>query len=107
FSCGDGMELIVLLPAVACLVVLTTGSARSALINVYLPAVLLLPQSFELRFAHVPPLTFAAAAILPLGVAVLATEMRRWRFDWMDLLVVLFAVSAALSEGISAALADG
>ena len=87
--------------------VLARGSARSALINVYLPSVLLLPQYFELRFPHLPPLTFADAAIVPLGIALCVSEMRRWRFDWMDLFVVLYAVSTALSEGFSTVLAEG
>jgi hypothetical protein len=107
FPSGAGMALIILLPALACLVVMAKGSLRSALINVYLPSVLLLPQYFELRFPHTPPLSFADAAIVPLGVALLATEMRRWRFDWMDLLVFLFAASAAVSEGLNTVLADG
>jgi hypothetical protein len=101
------MALIILLPAVLCWVVLAKGSARSALINVYLPSVLLLPQYFELRFPHLPPLTFADTAIVPLGIALCVTEMRRWRLDWMDLLVVLFALSSALSEGLSTVLAEG
>ena len=104
---GDEMDLVILIPAVVCWVVLARGSMRSALINVYLPAVLLLPQYFELRFRHLPPITFPAAAILPLGVALCVTELRRWRLDWMDLLVVLFAASAAISEGLGAVLADG
>ena len=104
-ECGDGMALVILLPALACVVAIAMGSTRSALINVYLPAVLLLPQSFELRFEHLPPLTFADAG----GFlwAWLYCLMRRWRFDWMDLLVVLFAVSEAVSEGMSTALANG
>jgi O-Antigen ligase len=101
------MGLIILIPAVACWMVLARGSARSALINVYLPTVLLLPQYFELRFPHLPPLTFAGVAILPLGVALLVNEGRRWRLDWMDVLVVLFAASAAISEGMSQSLAEG
>ena len=101
------MDLIILLPAVACWVALAKGPIRRALLNVYLPAVLLLPQYYSLRFPHLPPLTFADAAILPLGVALWVTEMRRWRFDWMDVWVLLFALSAALSEGMSTPLADG
>jgi hypothetical protein len=101
------MALIILIPALACWVALAKGSVRGALINVYLPSVLLLPQYFELRFPHTPPLSFADAAIVPLGIALLVKEMRRWRWDWMDLLVLMFAASAALSEGLSAALADG
>jgi len=101
------MELIILLPAVACWVALARGPIRKALLNVYLPAVLLLPQYYSLRFPHLPPLTFADAAILPLGAALWVKEMRRWRLDWMDLWVLLLAASAALSEGLSTALANG
>ncbi|MGD0629538.1 MAG: O-antigen ligase family protein [Terracidiphilus sp.] len=101
------MDLIILLPAIACWIALARGPIRRALLDVYLPAVLLLPQYYILRFPHLPPLTFADAAILPLGAALWVKEMRRWRFDWMDLWVLLLAVSAALSEGMSTALADG
>jgi hypothetical protein len=101
------VELIILIPAVACWVALARGPIRRTLIDVYLPTVLLLPQYFTLRFPHLPPLTFADAAILPLGVALWVKEMRRWRLDWMDLWVLLFAVSAGVSEGLSTALADG
>ena len=101
------MDLIILLPAVACWVALAKGPIRRALLNVYLPAVLLLPQYYTLRFPHLPPLTFADAAILPLGAALWVNQMRRWRFDWMDVWVLLLAVSAGLSEGMSTALADG
>jgi hypothetical protein len=101
------MDLIILLPAVACWVALARGPIRRALLNVYLPAVLLLPQYYSLRFPHLPPLTFADAAILPLGAALWVKQMRRWRFDWMDVWVLLLAVSAGLSEGMSTALADG
>ena len=101
------MDLIILIPAVACWVALAKWPIRKVLLNVYLPAVLLLPQYFILRFPHLPPLTFADAAILPLGAALWFREMRRWRLDWMDLCVFLFAVSAAVSEGFSTVLANG
>lgn len=101
------MELIILIPALVCWVALAREPIRKVMVDVYLPAMLLLPQYFSLRFPHLPPLTFADAAILPLGVALWVKEMRRWRFDWMDLWVVLFAVSAALSEGLSTPLHDG
>jgi O-Antigen ligase len=101
------MELIILIPAVACWVALARGPIRKALLDVYLPALLLLPQYYNLRFPHLPPLTFADAAILPLGAALWVREMRRWRLEWMDLWVLLFALSAGLSEGFSTALANG
>jgi hypothetical protein len=101
------MDLIILIPAIACWVALARGTVRSAFLNVYIPVVLLLPQYFTLRFPHLPPLSFADAAILPLFLAICLKELRRWRFSWMDLLVVLFAFSAALSEGFSTVLANG
>ncbi len=68
---------------------------------------LLLPQYYVWRPPHMPPITFGDAAILPLGIALFATELRRWRLQWMDLWVLLFAVGTAVSEGLSADLAYG
>jgi O-antigen ligase len=101
------MAAIVLIPALACGLVLMLGSARRALLDVYLPALLLLPQYYVLRLPHLPPLGFADAAILPLGVALVATQMRRWRWAWMDVWVLLFALCAGLSEAMSTELANG
>lgn len=101
------MPLIILIPALISWAVLARGSIRQAFVSVYIPVLLLLPQYFILRFPHMPPLSFADMAILPIGVALVATEMRRWRLDWMDLWVLFFAISAALSEGLSAELANG
>jgi O-antigen ligase len=101
------MALIILLPALACWVVLATGSVRKALLNVYLPSILLLPQYYTLRLPHLPILTFGDAAILPIGLALIATEMRRWRLAWMDLWVLLFAACIGLAQGLSTELANG
>jgi hypothetical protein len=101
------MAAIILIPALVCWAVLAMGSARKALLWVYLPALLLLPQYYVLRLPHLPPITFADAAILPLGVALAFKDMRRWRWAWMDLWVLLFAVCAGLSEALSTELANG
>lgn len=100
------MAAIILIPALACWAVLAMGSARKALLWVYLPALLLLPQYYTLRLHHLPPIGFADAAILPLGVA-LVLQMRRWRWAWMDLWVLLFALCGGLSEALSTELANG
>jgi hypothetical protein len=101
------MALILLIPAVVCWAVLAMSTARKALLNVYLPALLLLPQYYALRIKHLPPLTFADAAILPLALALIIGGMRRWRPAWMDLWVVLLAATAGLSEALSGQLANG
>jgi hypothetical protein len=101
------MAAIILIPALVCWAVLAMGSARKALLCVYLPALLLLPQYYVLRLPHLPPIGFADAAILPLGIALVFKDMRRWRWAWMDLWVLLFAVCAGLSEALSTELANG
>jgi len=101
------MELIILIPAVLCWIALGRNSARKALINVYLPVVLLLPAYFRLRFPHMPPITFADAAILPLALAMFRSEMGRWRLQWMDLWVVLLALVYGASEAINTQIANG
>jgi uncharacterized membrane protein len=101
------MDLIVLAPAILCWVALAKWPIRKVFAGVYLPILLLLPQYYIVRFPHMPPLTFAESAILPLGAALWVKEIRRWRPDWMDLWVFLLALSAGLSEGLSTALATG
>jgi O-antigen ligase len=101
------MAAIILIPALACWAVLALGSARKALLSVYLPALLLLPQYYILRLPHLPPISFADAAILPLGIALVFGGMRHWRWAWMDLWVFLFAVCAGVSEALSTEIANG
>jgi O-antigen ligase/polysaccharide polymerase Wzy-like membrane protein len=101
------MAAIILVPALACWAVLAMGSARKALLWVYLPALLLLPQYYVLRLPHLPPISFADAAILPLGIALVFKGTRHWRWSWMDLFVLLFAVCAGFSEAFSSELANG
>src|SRR5271167_3247970 len=92
-----GMALIILFPALLCWWALAMGGARKALLDVYLPVVLLLPGYYILRVPHTPPITFSDAAMLPLGIAIVMAALRRWRFHWMDLWVLLYAASAGLS----------
>lgn len=101
------MALIILIPALACWAVLAMSTARKALLNVYLPTLLLLPQYYAVRIKHLPPIDFADAAILPLALAVMIGGMRRWRWAWMDLWVLLLAAAAGLSEALSTQLANG
>ena len=101
------MELIILVPGIICWIALGKWPIRRVFINVYLPTILLLPQYYIVRFPHLPPLTFADAAILPLGAALWIKEMKRWKLAWMDLWVLLFTLSTGVSEALSAALANG
>jgi len=67
FLYGDGMDLIILIPAVACWCIgqgLRAKCPDQCLSSLGSSAA----QYFELRFTHFPPMTFAATAIIPLGV---------------------------------------
>lgn len=101
------MALVILIPALICWAVLALSSARKALLDVYLPVVLLLPQYYVLRIQHLPPITFADATVIPLGLVLVMTSLRNWRWAWMDLWVFLLAVSEGLSEALSSELANG
>jgi hypothetical protein len=66
-----------------------------------MPTVLLLPIYFLWKFKLLPPFDFADAALLPLGIWLLLRFMRFWRFSWVDLWVVLFALSMGVHDATS------
>ena len=101
------MALLILIPALCAWLAMAWGSMRRALLAVYLPCVLLLPDYYYLRIKHLPGITFADAAMLPIAFVLLLTEGRRWRFQWLDLWVVVFTFSVVLSEGLGTELANG
>jgi|GEM_PF-454222 len=101
------MGLIVLLPAVFAWAYMAWGSVRRALITVYLPCVLLLPDYYIVRLKHLPAITFADAALLPIALALVLTEMRFWRWQWMDLWVFIYTFSVVLSQGMGTEMANG
>ncbi len=95
------MDMVILIPAIAACFLLARRSAASALMNVWLPALMLLPDYYVLRIKHIPPITFADSAVLPLGIAMivlLAQRRLRWTLRRADLWVILFIVLSAISE---------
>jgi hypothetical protein len=69
-----------------------------AFLNVYLPCLILLPDYYEIRVPHLPPLSAASWALLPLGVSLLFYPIPRLELRRMDLWVTLFVLSLAASE---------
>ena len=69
-----------------------------AFLNVYLPCLILLPTFYNVRLPHLPPISPASAALIPIGLSLLFLPKTRWRFRRLDLWVVLFMVSIGLSE---------
>ena len=92
------MELIVLLATVLAIIEIKRHSVVDALINVALPALLIAPAVYSLHIPHLPIIGFADAALLPIGVAVVAGYWREWKFQRTDLWLALFIGGSYYSE---------
>lgn len=67
-------------------------------LNVYLPCLILLPDYYDVRIPHLPPISAASWALLPLGASLLFYPIPQLKFRRLDLLVVLFILSLTASE---------
>ena len=74
------------------------GRSDKAFLNVYLPCLLVLPHYFIFRIPHLPSLSVSEAALIPISIGLIFKPEVKWAFRRMDLWVVLFVVSAGLSE---------
>ena len=84
------MPFIILIPFFLCIVALCRGTASQAFLNVYLPIFMLCPIYYWLKMAALPPIDVSQAVLIPLGIAMLFTELPRWRPSTMDLWMVVF-----------------
>lgn len=82
--------LITWLPAFIAFFMLFFYSTSYVFLNVYLPVLLLLPQSFQAVTTGFPKLSFCETTIIPLFFFFLFKEGTRWKFSLADLLIVGF-----------------
>ena len=92
------MSLILLIPGLISLYLVLRGRAETAFLSVYLPALLLLPNGYAMRIPHMPLISAAQFALLPILPTAFARYFKQGRFQLMDLLVAGFVASAAVSE---------
>lgn len=92
------MSLLFVLPAFLSIFFIWRKRIDTAFLSVYLPCLLLVPDAYEVRIPHLPPLSAAEFALIPLGAVGLTRLIRNGFFAWMDLLVVLYTASVSLSE---------
>jgi hypothetical protein len=92
------LQFLFLVPFFISLSMVIGKKADKAFLNVYLPCLLILPTYFVIRLPHLPPVSMASGALIPIGISMLVSPRIPWRLKRMDLWVVLFMVSIGLSE---------
>lgn len=90
------LSLIAGLPALIALFVCWRRGPETALLNVYLPALLLLPNDCRMPFSG--QLNFSESAIIPIAGFCLFKYARYWKWSFTDLLVLTFVSLVSISE---------
>jgi O-Antigen ligase len=92
------MQILVFVALALSIYQIKRYSIADAAINVFLSIFLLVPDFYSFNIPHLPPLTFATAALLPIVVALIATHGNEWKFQRADLWLALFFLGAFYSE---------
>lgn len=92
------MQYIFIIPFLISLYYVVQGKTEKAFLNVFLPCLFVTPHYFTFRIPHLPAWSACEAALIPIGFGVLFHPVSRWKFRRMDLFVILFILSAAISE---------
>ena len=92
------MSVLILVPGLISLFLVLRGRIDTAFLSVYLPCLLCLPNGYSLRIPHLPPITTAEFALIPLGVVGSYRLICGGSFALMDILALLYPASIGLSE---------
>ncbi len=92
------MSFVVYLALIAAVVLAVRQGPGRALLAVYLPVLLLVPDGFRAITPGIPDPNFGQAAIIPIVVVALLRYGGRWRPTFMDGLIMLFAVWVGWSD---------
>lgn len=95
------MPIIILIPAVVCIIGLFKWSLTETFLNVYLPVFALLPIYYYWKVAALPPIGFSEAVLFPLGVAILIKELPRWKPAPMDIALGLFIFTTYYADSLA------
>ncbi len=97
------MGFLPVIPALIAAFFTMRDSAWRAYLDVYIPVLLLLPMYYRWVIPTFPDPTFEQATILPIALFFLLQQRRRrWKFSFMDLLIVGFAGCIGYSEYVNA-----
>jgi O-antigen ligase len=100
------MSLVVYLALLASAVVVMRHGPARALLAVYLPTLLLLPDGLRAITPGLPDPNFNQAAIIPIIAMAVLRYGSRWQPAPMDFLIVLFGVCVGLSDYLGRGYAD-
>jgi hypothetical protein len=92
------MGVLFLLPGLISLILVIRGRVETAFLSVYLPALILTPNGYAFRLPHLPGLSVAEWALVPIACVAIKRLIARGKPSVMDVLVVLFVSSSAVSE---------
>jgi hypothetical protein len=92
------MGALFLLPGLISLIFVIRGRVETAFLWVYLPALILTPQGYAFRLPHLPALSVAEWALVPIGCVAMKRQLGRAMPSVMDVLVTLFVLSTTVSE---------
>ena len=87
-------SLLTAVPGIIAWIVCMRKGPERAFVNVYLPTLLLLPDSYH--WSIIGHQSFNQTAIIPIGVYLLFRSWREWQWSFCDLLVLVYV---ALSIG--------
>jgi hypothetical protein len=92
------MLFLVLLPMIPAMWLIATKSLEDALLDVYLPVLILVPMYYEFTVPHVINIGAATATLFPILIVALVRHHDRWRFQRSDLWMGLFLVGLGISN---------
>lgn len=95
-------EIVALVPGLIAAFVVVRYSTATAFLNVYIPALLLLPDYYYWNAPGLPDPSFVEAAIVPVAIGFFLGDVRHWRLSFTDVLVTAFAFCVGYSEYLAA-----
>lgn len=93
------LSIIAGLPALIALFVCWRRGPEAAFLNVYLPALLLLPNDCRMPFSG--QFNFSESAIIPIAGFCLFKYARYWKWSFTDVLVLTFVSLVSISESLN------
>jgi len=101
------MTLFLLIPAALAVWFMIFRTTQSALLNVYVPTLLLFPLYFQWRLKGLPPLDPTQAVMLVFFVFILLRHRRELYFSSTDVWVLIFVYGIGISEMLHSGLRSG